>query len=84
MSAAHVIAIDLGASSGRVMDAAFDGAQLSLREAHRFPNIPVQTPTRLHWDVLRLWHEITRGIDAVAGRCVHRPGLLGRRLCPAR
>lgn len=67
MSAAHVIAIDLGASSGRVMDAAFDGAQLSLREAHRFPNTPVQTPTRLHWDVLRLWHEITQGIDAVAG-----------------
>ena len=67
MSAAHVIAIDLGASSGRVMDAAFDGAQLRLQEAHRFPNIPVQTPTRLHWDVLRLWHEITQGIGAVAG-----------------
>ena len=65
MSAAHIIAIDLGASSGRVMDATFDGAQLQLREAHRFPNIPVQTPTRLHWDVLRLWREITIGIDAV-------------------
>ncbi len=67
MSAKHVIAIDLGATSGRVMDAAFDGAQLRLREAHRFPNIPVQTPTALHWDALRLWHEITQGIDAVAG-----------------
>ena len=65
MSAAHVIAIDLGATSGRVMDAAFDGAQLTLREARRFPNIPVQTPGRLYWDVLRLWHEITLGIDAV-------------------
>ena len=66
MTAINIIAIDLGATSGRVMDAAFDGAQLQLREAHRFPNIPVQTPTRLHWDVLRLWHEITVGIDAVA------------------
>ena len=65
MSAKHVIAIDLGATSGRVMDVAFDGAQLQLQEIHRFPNIPVQTPTRLHWDVLRLWHEITVGIDAV-------------------
>ncbi len=64
MSAKHVIAIDLGATSGRVMDAAFDGAGLRLEEVHRFPNIPVQTPTRLHWDVLRLWHEITTGIGA--------------------
>jgi len=66
MSAKHVIAIDLGATSGRVMDVAFDGAQLQLSEIHRFPNIPVQTPKSLHWDVLRLWHEITVGIDAVA------------------
>ena len=65
MSARHVIAIDLGATSGRVMDVAFDGAQLQLSEIHRFPNIPVQTPLSLHWDVLRLWHEITTGIEAV-------------------
>ena len=65
MSAAHVIAIDLGATSGRVMDVAFDGARLQLREIHRFPNIPVQTPSSLHWDVLRLWREITIGIAAV-------------------
>ncbi len=67
MSAKRVIAIDLGATSGRVMSAAFDGAQLQLSEAHRFPNIPVQTPTGLHWDVLRLWHEITTGIAAAEG-----------------
>ena len=65
MSAKYVIAIDLGATSGRVMDVAFDGARLTLHDAHRFPNIPVQTPQRLHWDVLRLWHEITTGIDKV-------------------
>ncbi len=64
MSAKHVIAIDLGATSGRVMDAAFDGSQLRLSEIHRFPNIPVQTPNALYWDVLRLWHEITIGISA--------------------
>ena len=64
MSARHVIAIDLGATSGRVMDVAFDGARLRLEEVHRFPNIPVQTPNLLHWDVLRLWHEITLGLGA--------------------
>ena len=65
MSARHVIAIDLGATSGRVMDVAFDGAALGLKEVHRFPNIPVQTPSLLHWDVLRLWREITVGIGGV-------------------
>ena len=65
MSARHVIAVDLGATSGRVMDVAFDGAGLRLEEVHRFPNIPVQTRHHLHWDALRLWHEITAGISAV-------------------
>lgn len=65
MSEKHVIAIDLGASSGRVMDVSFDGNHIQLDEAHRFPNIPVQTPDKLYWDVLRLWHEITLGIDQV-------------------
>ena len=65
MSEKHVIAVDLGASSGRVMDVSFDGKRIQLDEAHRFPNIPVQTPNKLYWDVLRLWHEITVGIDKV-------------------
>ncbi len=65
MSQLHVIAVDLGASSGRVMDLAYDGRRLQLEEIHRFPNIPVQTPRKLYWDVLRLWHEITFGIAKV-------------------
>ena len=65
MSAKHVIAIDLGATSGRVMNIAYEGARLQLEEVHRFPNIPVQTPNLLHWDALRLWREITVGIQAV-------------------
>jgi len=65
MSQLHVIAVDLGASSGRVMDLAYDGHALQLEEIHRFPNIPVQTRHKLYWDVLRLWHEITLGIAKV-------------------
>ncbi len=65
MAQEHVIAVDLGATSGRVMDVSFDGSAIQLSEVHRFPNIPVQTPQKLHWDVLRLWHEITAGIAKV-------------------
>lgn len=58
----NVLAIDLGAESGRVLRVGFDGAAFHFDEIHRFPNIPVQTRNTLHWDVLRLWHEITTGI----------------------
>jgi rhamnulokinase len=35
---------------------------LTLREAHRFPNDPVRVGGSLHWDVLRLFHEILAGL----------------------
>jgi len=62
----HFLAIDLGASSGRVLLARWDGTRFALDELHRFPNIPVQLPGRLHWDILRLWHEIQEGIAIYA------------------
>lgn len=64
MAEKHVIAVDLGASNGRVMQVGFDGQSLSLDEMHRFLNVPVQTK-RLHWDALRLWQDIQQGIHAV-------------------
>jgi len=39
-----------------------DGERLRLSEVHRFPNGPVRLPDGLHWDVLRLWTEIKRGL----------------------
>lgn len=62
------LAVDLGAESGRVMSAQFDGNQLQLSEIHRFSNRPVWLSGALHWDVLRLWAEIKVGISAAAAR----------------
>lgn len=62
MAGKHVIAVDLGATSGRLMDASFDGKRLQLTELHRFPNIPVYAGGTLYWDVLRIWHEISDGL----------------------
>lgn len=64
MASAHVAAIDLGASSGRVIQVGFDGSRLDMRELHRFSNIPVTANGTLYWDVLRLWHEIQAGLRA--------------------
>ncbi len=59
----NFLAIDLGAESGRAMLGALDRGRLTLEELHRFPNTPVQLPTGLHWDVLRLFHEIRHSLS---------------------
>jgi rhamnulokinase len=61
----HVIAVDLGAESGRVIQVGFDGTAFNLKEAHRFVNAPATVRGTLYWDVLRLWNDITDGIKAV-------------------
>jgi rhamnulokinase len=60
----NLLAIDLGAESGRAMLGTLDGRALSLTEVHRFANGPVRLPDGIHWDVLRLWSEIKTGISA--------------------
>lgn len=61
----HVIAVDLGAESGRVIRADFNGERITMTDVHRFSNTPVTVRGTLHWDVLRLWHNIQTGIQQV-------------------
>lgn len=58
----QLLAVDLGASSGRVMLGRFDGKRLEMEELHRFPNEPVVLGNTMYWDFLRLFHEIKQGI----------------------
>ncbi len=74
MTSGTVAAVDLGASSGRVMVGHVGPDRLDLEEVHRFPNDPVALPDGLHWDVLRLFHEVVVGLGR-AGRAA--PGLSG-------
>ncbi|MEU1852376.1 rhamnulokinase family protein [Streptomyces sp. NPDC019990] len=60
-------AVDLGASSGRVMVGRVGPDSLELTEAHRFPNRPVRVPEGLRWDVLALYAGVLDGLRA-AGR----------------
>jgi rhamnulokinase len=63
MAQKTVLAVDLGAESGRVMAVHFDGETLQLEELHRFPNTTATVNGTLHWDFLRLWGDIQAGID---------------------
>jgi rhamnulokinase len=63
---ANFLAVDLGAESGRVFLGGFDGERVALREVHRFPNVPVRVTDGLHWDVLRISHEVKEGLAKAA------------------
>lgn len=58
----HVIAVDLGATSGRVVLATFAGDRVSLDEVHRFSTAARQTDAGLRLDVVALFDEIQAGI----------------------
>jgi len=66
MSDITFLAVDLGASSGRVIAGDFDGSTITSHEVHRFVNEPVtlyqNNQASVHWDVLRLWADICRGL----------------------
>ena len=66
MSELKMLAIDLGASSGRGIVGSFDGKKLYVRENHRFPNEPVNTCGSFCWDILRIFHEIKSSISKCA------------------
>jgi rhamnulokinase len=60
------LAVDLGAESGRAVLGRFDGERMALEVVHRFPNMPVQLPDGLHWDVLRIVGEVKEGLAKAA------------------
>ena len=68
MTRTVALAIDLGASGGRVVSGSFDGRLLELEDIHRFENGPVGLGGELVWDLVRLWQEVVVGLRAAAAR----------------
>jgi rhamnulokinase len=59
-----VAAVDLGASSGRVMLGQVSANRLELHPVARFPNNPVRTIDGLHWNILELYRNALAGLQA--------------------
>lgn len=57
-----VAAVDLGASSGRVVVGHVGPDHLTLDEVARFDNVPVPLPDGLHWDLLGLHRHALAGL----------------------
>lgn len=62
------LAIDLGASSGRVMAGHYDGERLEIEEVARFANSGIKLSDGWHWDADGLFKEIKRGLATAAQR----------------
>ncbi|MCD1267741.1 rhamnulokinase [Microbacterium sp. MEC084] len=62
MSSGAVAAVDLGATSGRVIVGRFGGGSISMETVGRFANTPVRTPDGLHWDLLGLHRGVLDGL----------------------
>ncbi len=74
---ATMVAVDLGAQSGRVAVGRLVGGRLTMREVHRFPNLPVRAGGTLYWDVLGLYREVLEGLRAAAGETEGRVDSVG-------
>src|SRR5687768_8337991 len=62
------VAIDLGASGGRVAVGTIRDGRLQVEVVHRFPNGGVSLPTGLYWDHVGLWREVLHGLRVAGER----------------
>lgn len=61
-STLYSAAIDLGATSGRVILGAWSKNRLTLTETHRFPNVFRSLGAHDYWEIGTLWHEVQTGL----------------------
>jgi len=69
-----VAAIDLGATSGRVILGRVEHGELRLQPVARFPNTPVQVSDGRHWDILFLY---SAAMAALGRASREEPALVG-------
>ncbi|MBL9213970.1 MAG: rhamnulokinase [Opitutaceae bacterium] len=68
MKSLSCAAVDLGATSGRVIVGSWNGRRLDLAEVHRFANRFHSAGGHDYWDVPGLWTEIAAGLRAAKQR----------------
>jgi len=57
-----LVAVDLGASGGRVGVGRVSDGQIRVDQVSRFPNGAVAAGAHLYWDILGLWRSIAEGL----------------------
>ena len=75
--AAHFLAFDLGAESGRAVLGALAGGRLTVHEVRRFPNTPLPLAGHIHWNVYALLDEMKAAMRETAAAIGCRPSSIG-------
>lgn len=60
------LALDLGASSGKMVLGKYDGSVLDTELIHEFPNGGIEVGGNLYWDILQLFNQIKKGLKKVS------------------
>ena len=75
--AAHFLAFDLGAGSGRAVLGTLGGPKLTVHEVRRFPNNPLPLAGHIHWNVYALFDEMKAAMRDAAAAVGERPASIG-------
>ncbi len=62
-------AVDLGATSGRVILATVGDGKISLEEILRFPDPIIEMQGHFYWDLPAIYKSVIDGLGAIAARC---------------
>lgn len=63
MPSLYLAAVDLGATSGRVILGRWARQRLTLQEVHRFPNAFRSLGGHDYWEIATLWDEVRTGLE---------------------
>ncbi|PTY07622.1 rhamnulokinase [Opitutaceae bacterium EW11] len=68
MKSLHCAAVDLGATSGRVIVGTWANNKLTLTEVHRFRNAFQSLGKHDYWNIAGLWNEVKTGLEKAAAQ----------------
>lgn len=68
MATHHFAAVDLGATSGRVILATIAENNINLEEIHRFPDPIIEMQGHFYWDLPAIYQSIIKGLAKIAER----------------
>ena len=68
MTPQHFLAVDLGATSGRVILATLTDEKLDLEVLHRFPNRLIEVGGKYFWNIYALYEDILQGLTEAGKR----------------
>lgn len=63
----QALALDLGASGGKIISGSFDGKLLKIKEIHRFDNHPYESNGHIYWNFPEIYNALIIGLRKSVG-----------------